>query len=136
MIVESITTDCDGDSLLVQVKPKGPACHLGFTSCFHPNARSKLAFLHSLIELIQSREKLRPEGSYISQLFESGINRCAQKVGEEAVETVIAATIKDSTQLINESADLLFHLLVLLETCQVSFYDLLGCLEERHKSAP
>ncbi|KTC86479.1 bifunctional phosphoribosyl-AMP cyclohydrolase/phosphoribosyl-ATP diphosphatase HisIE [Legionella brunensis] len=133
MTVTFIATDCDGDSLLIQVTPAGPACHLGFTTCFHPPIESKLSFLASLIELIHERATDKLTASYTAQLLAMGINRCAQKVGEEAIETVIAATSRHQDELISESADLLFHLLVLLQACELSFYDLLACLQQRHK---
>ncbi|WED44544.1 bifunctional phosphoribosyl-AMP cyclohydrolase/phosphoribosyl-ATP diphosphatase HisIE [Legionella cardiaca] len=133
MTVESITADCDGDSLLIQVQPAGAACHLGFNTCFQPASGLKLTFLADLIEIINERANSQSTTSYTSQLLAAGINRCAQKVGEEAVETVIAAVSKNREELINESADLLFHLLVLLKISEVGFYDLLGCLRERHQ---
>ena len=132
MALQSIRTDCDADSLLVQVLPEGSACHLGFSSCFQPASSSKLSFLDSLIKLIQGRSEQNARESYTTQLLASGINRCAQKVGEEAVETVIAAVSKDRDELVNEATDLLFHLLVLLQACELSFYELIDCLQLRH----
>ncbi|KTD19331.1 phosphoribosyl-AMP cyclohydrolase (PRA-CH) / phosphoribosyl-ATP pyrophosphatase (PRA-PH) [Legionella lansingensis] len=132
MFVESIATDCDGDSLLIHVKPKGPTCHLGFQSCFQVTTTAKLSFLQALIELILQRSVEKTKDSYTTQLLTSGIERCAQKVGEEAVETVIAALTQNQNELINESADLLYHLLVLLQACEVSFYEVLECLQKRH----
>jgi phosphoribosyl-ATP pyrophosphohydrolase/phosphoribosyl-AMP cyclohydrolase len=131
MLVEAVSMDCDGDSLLVQVTPNGPACHLGSTSCFKSALSTKLTFLYNLVKLIRARDKERPPGSYTSQLFDSGIHRCAQKVGEEAVETIIAAT-SNSDQVVYEAADLFFHLLVLLQACKLSFDDVLDCLQKRH----
>ncbi|ASQ46132.1 bifunctional phosphoribosyl-AMP cyclohydrolase/phosphoribosyl-ATP diphosphatase HisIE [Legionella clemsonensis] len=131
MKVESITTDCDGDSLLIQVQPAGPVCHLGYTSCFQPAFESKFSFLHRLIELITQRANTNNTTSYTTQLLTTGISRCAQKVGEEAVETVIAAIQQDKGELINEASDLFFHLLVLLQACKLSFYDILACLHKR-----
>ncbi|KTD25226.1 MULTISPECIES: bifunctional phosphoribosyl-AMP cyclohydrolase/phosphoribosyl-ATP diphosphatase HisIE [Legionella] len=132
MRLKAIATDCDGDSLLIQVIPEGPACHLGFTSCFQPGIVTTLGFIDHLIKLIQNRAKERNTSSYTAQLLASGINRCAQKVGEEAVETVIAAVTHNRDELLNEAADLVFHLLVMLQACELSFYELLACLQERH----
>ncbi|KTD50591.1 histidine biosynthesis bifunctional protein HisIE [Legionella rubrilucens] len=132
MTVMAISTDCDQDALLVQVRPEGPACHLGFTSCFQLSKDTPLAFLAALIAIIQQRAATTDSSSYTRQLLLSGTSRCAQKVGEEAVETVIAAVKGDRVELVNESADLLYHLLVLLNACDVSFYELLNCLKERN----
>ncbi|KTD01875.1 bifunctional phosphoribosyl-AMP cyclohydrolase/phosphoribosyl-ATP diphosphatase HisIE [Legionella feeleii] len=132
MILQSIATDCDGDSLLVQVLPAGPACHLGFVTCFQPATPALLSFLANLIHLIQDRADKKATSSYTYQLLATGISRCAQKVGEEAVETVIAAVSNNRDELMNETADLLFHLLVLLQACELSFYDVLQCLQTRH----
>lgn len=134
MTVENVSVDCDNDSLLIQVLPKGPACHLGYTSCYQPTFISTLGFLSGLIELINERAEQDDENSYTAQLLASGVNRCAQKVGEEAVETAIAAVSNNREELINESADLMFHLLVLLKACDLSFYDVLQCLQERDRS--
>ncbi|MBA2651757.1 MAG: bifunctional phosphoribosyl-AMP cyclohydrolase/phosphoribosyl-ATP diphosphatase HisIE [Tatlockia sp.] len=132
MELKSISLDCDGDSLLVQIIPKGPACHLGSQSCFQPATLSDLGFLAQLINLIEERAKQNPPTSYTAQLLASGINRCAQKMGEEAVETVIAAVSKNREELVNEASDLVFHLLVMLQACELSFYELLSCLRGRH----
>lgn len=131
MAVVSIATDCDSDSLLVQVKPAGPACHLGLPSCFQPAITSKIGFLASLAEVIKARDTLADSSSYTTRLLKSGIERCAQKVGEEATETVIAAVVGNREELISESADLLFHLLVLLQVCKVDLYTVIDCLQER-----
>lgn len=131
MAVHAISSDCDNDSLLIQVVPKGPACHLGYNSCYQPPYNSGLTFIDALIELINERVEQANEHSYTFQLVESGVNRCAQKVGEEAVETAIAAVSDNKEELINECADLIFHLLVLLKVCELSFYDVLQCLQER-----
>ncbi|CEK10444.1 bifunctional phosphoribosyl-AMP cyclohydrolase/phosphoribosyl-ATP diphosphatase HisIE [Legionella hackeliae] len=132
MQVDFIAADCDGDSLLVQVTPAGPACHLGLASCFQP-IESQFNFLHELIQLIAQRSKNSNPSSYTTQLLTSGVARCAQKVGEEAVETVIAAVGNQQEELISEASDLLFHLLVLLQACEISFYDLITCLQQRHR---
>jgi phosphoribosyl-ATP pyrophosphohydrolase/phosphoribosyl-AMP cyclohydrolase len=133
--LQAISLDCDGDSLLIQAIPQGPACHLGLASCFQPAPLSQLGFLDKLIKLIEERAKQNDSTSYTAQLLASGVNRCAQKVGEEAVETVIAAVSKNREELINEASDLVFHLLVMLEACELSFYELLDCLQKRHERA-
>lgn len=134
MAVQHISADCDKDSLLIHVVPKGPACHLGFISCYQPAFNCTLGFLDGLIELINDRANTKNTNSYTAQLLDSGINRCAQKVGEEAVETTIAAVTHNREELINETADLIFHLLVLLKACELSFYDVLQCLQDRDRS--
>lgn len=134
MALQHISADCDNDSLLIQVLPKGAACHLGYNSCYQPPFHSSLGFLDALIELINERIESGNENSYTVKLLASGIDRCAQKVGEEAVETVIAAVRNDRDELINESADLIFHLFVLLKACELSFYDVLQCLQARDKT--
>ncbi|ARH00393.1 bifunctional phosphoribosyl-AMP cyclohydrolase/phosphoribosyl-ATP diphosphatase HisIE [Legionella micdadei] len=131
--LKAIAADCDGDSLLVLALPEGPACHLGSTSCFQPGIVTALGFIDNLINLIQNRAKESNTSSYTAQLLASGINRCAQKVGEEAVETVIAAVARDREELLNEAADLVFHLLVMLQACELSFYELLECLQHRQR---
>lgn len=132
MKVTQITTDCDNDSLLIQVIPMGPACHLGYVTCFQPAVETPGVFLDVLIKVIADRATTPDSQSYTSELISTGINRCAQKVGEEAVETVIAAVSNNTAELITETADLLFHLLVLLQVSRVSFYDVLTCLQQRH----
>lgn len=125
----SLETDCDSDTLLVQARPHGPTCHLGRTSCF---LEAPGDFLGALDALIATRERERPEGSYTTRLFESGIKRIAQKVGEEGVETALAATVQDVEELKNESADLLYHLIVLLRASGLSLSDAVAVLERRH----
>ena len=132
MMVKQITPDCDNDSLLIQVIPKGPACHLGYLTCFQPAVETPSVFLDELIKIIADRTTSQDPQSYTSELIAAGINRCAQKVGEEAVEAVIAAVSNNTAELITETADLLFHLLVLLQVSHVSFYDVLTCLQQRH----
>ena len=125
----SIETDCDSDSLLVQALPQGPTCHLGRDSCF-PSAPSN--FLGELDALIAAREASRPEGSYTTRLFESGIRRIAQKVGEEGVETALAAVAEGDDALLGESADLLYHLLVLLRAKGLGLAEVQALLARRH----
>jgi phosphoribosyl-ATP pyrophosphohydrolase/phosphoribosyl-AMP cyclohydrolase len=134
MAIQHISSDCDNDSLLIQVLPKGPACHLGFTSCYQPPFDNSIGFLDDLIELINERSEQNNPNSYTAQLLESGVSRCAQKVGEEATETVIAAIQSHKEGLLNESADLIFHLLVLLKACKLNFYDVLNCLQDRRSN--
>ncbi|MBI2784904.1 MAG: bifunctional phosphoribosyl-AMP cyclohydrolase/phosphoribosyl-ATP diphosphatase HisIE [Legionella longbeachae] len=134
MSIQHISVDCDNDSLLIQVLPKGPACHLGYSSCFQPANNTGLGFMHELMELINERAETKNENSYTVKLLDSGVSRCAQKVGEEAVETVIAAVNNDREELVNECADLIFHLFVLLKACELNFYDVLQCLQDRDRS--
>ncbi|TAL63209.1 MAG: bifunctional phosphoribosyl-AMP cyclohydrolase/phosphoribosyl-ATP diphosphatase HisIE [Legionella sp.] len=134
MTVKHISKDCDNDSLLIQVFPKGAACHLGFTTCYQPESHFILGFLDGLVGLINHRAEEKDENSYTVGLLDSGINRCAQKVGEEAVETAIAAVSNNKEELMNECADLIFHLLVLMKSSELNFYDVLQCLEERDRT--
>jgi phosphoribosyl-ATP pyrophosphohydrolase/phosphoribosyl-AMP cyclohydrolase len=126
----SIEADCDGDSLLVQARPQGPTCHLQRASCF---AAAPASFLSELDALVASRERERPEGSYSTRLFEAGLRRIAQKVGEEGVETALAAVVQDDAALLGESADLIYHLLVLLRARGLSLADAVAVLEQRHR---
>ncbi len=126
----SIQADCDKDTLLVLAHPHGPTCHLQRDSCF-PEAPS--AFLADLDALVARRDRDRPAGSYTTSLFEEGIRRIAQKVGEEGVETALAAVAQDDAALLGESADLVFHLLVLLRARGLSLQDVSALLQERHK---
>lgn len=134
MSIQSISTDCDGDSLLVQVIPKGPACHLGFESCFSESQSLPFAFMQQLIMIIEERRLYKDEHSYVHQLMDKGLERCAQKVGEEAVEVVIAALGSKRDAFIAETADLFFHLLILLNYQGVSFQEIITLLENRHKA--
>ncbi|MGQ3889000.1 bifunctional phosphoribosyl-AMP cyclohydrolase/phosphoribosyl-ATP diphosphatase HisIE [Legionella sp. CNM-1927-20] len=133
MTVQAISKDCDGDSLLIQVLPAGPACHLGFNTCFQPSITTKIGFLSDLVNLIASRANNPNQTSYTTQLLQSGAARCAQKVGEEATEVVIAAMKDNKEELINESADLIYHLLVLLTASGSNFYNVVACLQKRHQ---
>ena len=127
-----ISTDCDSDALLVLARPDGPTCHRGTVSCFSP-LEHKWNFLRSLEVLIQSRRHANPETSYTAQLFARGTKRIAQKVGEEGVETALAATVKDKEELKNEAADLVYHLLVLLADANLELADVIDILRARHK---
>jgi phosphoribosyl-ATP pyrophosphohydrolase/phosphoribosyl-AMP cyclohydrolase len=129
----SIETDCDADTLLIQAHPQGPTCHLQRTSCF-PDAPG--SFLGDLDALIAQRERERPIGSYTTRLFEGGIRRIAQKVGEEGVETALAAVAQEDADLLGESADLIYHLLVLLRARGLSLGNVENLLRQRHATAP
>lgn len=116
----SMQTDCDADTLLVLATPRGPTCHLQRPSCFPEAPAGTLAQLDALIA---SRERERPDGSYTTRLFDGGIRRIAQKVGEEGVETALAALVQTDDELLGESADLLYHLIVLLRARGLSLAD-------------
>ena len=132
-----IQQDCDDDTLLILADPAGPTCHTGHTSCFFQKdfkpASSDISFLTELENLIQSRKKERPDDSYTTYLFDEGIDEIAQKVGEEAVETVIEAKNTDDNRFINEASDLVYHLLVLLRQKDISLQDIVKNLEKRHQ---
>ncbi len=125
----SIQADCDSDTLLVLARPHGPTCHLQRVSCF-PEAPGN--FLAELDALVAQRERERPVGSYTTRLLEGGIRRIAQKVGEEGVETALAAVAEDDAALLGESADLVFHLSVLLRSRGLSLDDMIAVLKQRH----
>jgi phosphoribosyl-ATP pyrophosphohydrolase/phosphoribosyl-AMP cyclohydrolase len=129
----SITTDCDFDTFLVLAMPEGPTCHKGTSSCFSPTANS-YTFLYQLEQLLASRKTADPEKSYTARLYSKGTKRIAQKVGEEGVETALAATVHDKHELTNEASDLVYHLLVLLEAEGLTLDDVVGCLRERHET--
>ena len=136
LYVEEILEDCDRDTLLIKVRPAGPVCHTGSDTCFdEENRMEKLSFLQELQDLIDQRKQEMPEGSYTTSLFSSGINRVAQKVGEEAVELVIEAKDDNDTLFLNEAADLVYHLLVLLTEKGHSIAEVASILEDRHRKA-
>jgi phosphoribosyl-ATP pyrophosphohydrolase/phosphoribosyl-AMP cyclohydrolase len=132
--LESMRADCDGDCLLVQARPEGPACHRGTDTCFDDDrpVGPGLAFLAALERVIAQRDAERPADSYTTRLFEAGVKRIAQKVGEEGVETALAATAGEPEELAAEAADLLYHLLVLLRARNLGLADVLAVLEARH----
>ncbi|KFB88690.1 phosphoribosyl-ATP pyrophosphatase [Serratia grimesii] len=130
--VVSITPDCDNDTLLILVNPIGPTCHLGNTSCFYP-ANSDWGFLYQLEQLLAGRKTASPDSSYTASLYASGTKRIAQKVGEEGVETALAATVNDREELTNEASDLIYHLLVLLQDQDLDLSKVIGRLRERHQ---
>jgi phosphoribosyl-ATP pyrophosphohydrolase/phosphoribosyl-AMP cyclohydrolase len=129
--VKSIQLDCDNDTLLIKVKADGPTCHTGSRNCF--NTEYNRNFILQLEQIIADRYEHPQEGSYIKRLREKGLNKIAQKVGEEAVETVIAALAQSDTEMINETSDLVFHLLVLLREKGLNLETIAKNLEERHK---
>lgn len=137
--VVAIRADCDEDSLVVEVLPKGPACHTGEISCFHKEivtpaqAVGSFGILANLVQVIQNREQSMPEGAYTTYLFEKGVDKIGKKIGEEATEVVIAAKNRDAEELQWEAADLLYHLLVLLQEQKVDLYDVLEVLQKRHE---
>ena len=125
-----IVADCDADTLLVQATPRGPTCHLGRASCF-PDAPGD--FIAELDALVADRARERPPGSYTTLLLDAGPKRIAQKVGEEGVETALAAVVEDDAALLGESADLVFHLLVLLRARGLGLRELTATLRKRHR---
>jgi len=129
----SIAVDCDQDALLVKVNPVGPACHTGSDTCWEEDNRNDLQFLSYLTDVIKERRKADPSTSYTAQLFARGINKLAQKVGEEAVEVVIEAKDNNDELFKNESADLLFHYMMLLEAKGFGLTDIIHILKSRHK---
>ena len=134
LALKSLRVDCDGDTLLVQAEPQGPTCHLGTSSCFGEQAEvaPPLGFLALLDRLVAQRHVERPEGSYTTRLFEGGIRRMAQKVGEEGVETALAAVAQDDEALLGEAADLVFHLMVALRARGLGMGEVCRVLEARH----
>lgn len=129
--VTSITADCDGDSVLLQVSPLGPACHLQTTSCFGVDDAPGIGRLGALERSIALRAAASPDESYTARLIASGAKRAAQKVGEEGVETALAGAAGDDAELASEGADLLYHLLVLLYARDMSLNDVMDVLEQR-----
>lgn len=131
--VVSIHGDCDGDTLLVLARPRGPTCHQGTVTCFGDFPGPALAFLGELGRLVEQRQRGRPAGSYTTRLFDAGTRRIAQKVGEEGVETALAAVAQDQDALLGEAADLVFHLLVLLRDRGLGLDALAQTLQARHQ---
>ena len=131
LMVESMYVDCDKDTLLVKVTPIGPTCHRGTTSCF--DTPDSEGFIRKLQTVIQQRHRDMPEGSYTTKLFIKGVKKIAQKVGEEAVESVVEAVDGNRDRFIYEASDMVYHLLVLLEQMGCSIEDLERELELRHK---
>lgn len=131
--VVSIKEDCDRDTLLIKVNPVGPVCHTGTDTCWGEANDEPIMFLSYLQDFIEKRYQEMPEGSYTTSLFKEGINRMAQKVGEEAVETVIEATNGTDDRLIYEASDMIYHLIVLLASKGMRIEDLASELKKRHK---
>jgi phosphoribosyl-ATP pyrophosphohydrolase/phosphoribosyl-AMP cyclohydrolase len=129
----SVACDCDQDSLLVLANPNGPTCHTGVESCWFDGNTPAFTFLADLERVLAARKDADPKSSYTASLYNKGIKRIAQKVGEEGVETALAATVHDKEELKNEAADLLYHLTVLLQASDMSLNDALNVLRERHK---
>lgn len=131
--VIDIQVDCDADTLLIQAKPEGPTCHMGTDTCWGEKNTDNYGFLSHLEKTIAERRTEDSDTSYTASLFKKGINKIAQKVGEEAVEVVIEAKDDNDDLFLNESADLLFHYLILLQAKGFSLEDVVGVLKERHK---
>ena len=130
--VKEILPDCDGDTLLIKATPDGPVCHTGKDTCFFEENKPSIDFLNQLEAIIESRKKEMPEGSYTTHLFKKGVKKMAQKVGEEATEVVIDAVTDNKERLLEETADLMYHLLVLLKAHDLSLSDVARVLEKRH----
>lgn len=129
-----IKLDCDNDALLIQVKPEGPTCHTGTDTCWNEDNSQEYGFISHLEDVIQSRkDNASQDTSYVASLFAKGINKIAQKVGEEAVETVIEAKDSNDDLFLNESADLLFHYLILLQAKGYRLNDIVEVLKSREK---
>ena len=128
-----IKSDCDNDTLLVYADPDGNTCHTGNYSCFNIQDTPSLNFLNELFELIKSRKTALPENSYTTKLFKSGSNRIIQKVGEESIETVIAAKNRDRNEILNEVSDLIYHLFVMLADQEIELADVISTLKKRSK---
>ena len=137
LLLDSITGDCDADALLVQARPQGPTCHLGNETCWLPAAQPVASELIELERTIAARKADlaagTPGSSYTAKLLNDGIRRCAQKVGEEGVEVALAAVVQNDEALLNESADLLYHLLVVLQARDLSLADVVAVLRERKR---
>ena len=131
--VVSLAVDCDRDAIVVLVDPAGPACHTGSVSCFETPAAQNGSLLTRLYELIQSRERERPAGSYTTYLFDEGLDKILKKLGEESAETIIAAKNDDRARLVSEVSDLVYHLLVLLVARGVSLEEIANELEQRRR---
>ncbi len=131
LYVHSIVNDCDNDCLLIKANPAGPVCHTGADTCF--NEVNEGSFLNKLEKIIESRKETRQQDSYVNSLFEKGINKIAQKVGEEAVELIIEAKDNSDELFKNEAADLLFHYLILLNAKGLTLHDVESVLQHRHK---
>ncbi|MFC5077253.1 Phosphoribosyl-ATP pyrophosphatase [Vibrio thalassae] len=132
--LRNIALDCDNDTVLVKVDPIGPTCHTGTTTCFDgdPQEESQMVWLHQLEQLLAARKDADPQSSYTASLYARGTKRISQKVGEEGVEVALAATSGDKAELVCESADLIYHLMVLLLDQGLSMNEVVNKLKERH----
>jgi phosphoribosyl-AMP cyclohydrolase / phosphoribosyl-ATP pyrophosphohydrolase len=133
LYVKDIIVDCDKDTLLIKVQPAGPVCHTGADTCFNEGNIDRTAFINHLKKIIKDRKQNPDPKSYTTSLFNKGINKVAQKVGEEAVELVIESKDDNKDLFLGEAADLLFHYLVLLEAKNYDLNDVIAVLEARHK---
>jgi len=133
LLVKEILSDCDNDTLLIKAQPLGPTCHTGADTCWSEKNHSE-DFLYYLQDIIELRKKSQDEKSYVRQLFSKGINKIAQKVGEEAVELVIEAKDNNEDLFLNEAADLLFHYLVLLNAKGYNLQEVVSVLQSRHSN--
>ena len=131
LVLMEVIADCDADALLVLARPQGPTCHTGDITCFGDAPKTDSEFLHALEALIAERDEQRPEGSYAAELFNVGVKRIAQKVGEESIEVALAAVQGSEEETCEEAADLLFHLLVLLHARKLSLTDVIKVLRGR-----
>ncbi|MEZ8348200.1 bifunctional phosphoribosyl-AMP cyclohydrolase/phosphoribosyl-ATP diphosphatase HisIE [Vibrio splendidus] len=133
--LQNMSLDCDNDTLLVKVNPIGPTCHTGTTTCWDGDKQeeTQMVWLHQLEQLLAARKDADPESSYTASLYARGTKRISQKVGEEGVEVALAATSGDKAELVCESADLIYHLMVLLQDQGLSMNDVVNKLKERHK---
>lgn len=132
LMLRAIAVDCDNDTLLIKAEPLGPVCHTGADTCWSEKNHSE-NFLFYLEDIIKLRRKATPEESYVAKLFQKGINKIAQKVGEEAVELVIEAKDDNKDLFLNEAADLLFHYLLLLNAKEITLQQVIGVLKARHE---
>jgi phosphoribosyl-ATP pyrophosphohydrolase/phosphoribosyl-AMP cyclohydrolase len=132
LLLKNILVDCDGDSLLIKAEPVGPVCHTGADTCWNEKNEAD-NFLSYLENVIRQRKNVSPDESYVARLFGKGINKIAQKVGEEAVEVIIEAKDENEDLFLNESADLLFHYLILLNAKGYSLSDIIRILKQRHE---
>ncbi|ALS98989.1 bifunctional phosphoribosyl-AMP cyclohydrolase/phosphoribosyl-ATP diphosphatase HisIE [Lacimicrobium alkaliphilum] len=128
-----LSADCDQDCLIALAHPNGPTCHLGTPSCWQQGATPGMTFIGELEQVLAGRKQASPDSSYTASLYAKGIKRIAQKVGEEGVETALAATVADLEELKNESADLLYHLIVLLQASGLQLADVIELLKQRHQ---
>jgi phosphoribosyl-AMP cyclohydrolase / phosphoribosyl-ATP pyrophosphohydrolase len=136
LLVDDIKIDCDNDTLLIAARPQGPTCHKGTETCFGEGHDPDFGFLGTLEDIIADRAKnADPEKSYVARMMAKSTEKMAQKVGEEGVETALAAMTDDKEHLLNEAADLVFHLMILLKSKKLSLRDVAAVLEKRHKES-